>query len=94
MPRGKDPVLVFFSCLLVLLCYKKERHKKDNLRVAEAEPWQGCAEGWRWTKDYAAPRALGEPRGRNWRGRSATGKSTLPARAEGEKRLRSATRNP
>jgi len=48
----------------------------------------------RWTRDYAAPRAPGEPRGRKWRGRPATGKSTWPARAEGEKRLRSATRNP
>ena|SRR5215469_531285 len=61
----------YYYCVI-----KKEPHKKDNSRVAEAEPWQCFAEGWRWTKDYAAPRAPGEPRGWNWGGISTTGRST------------------
>jgi hypothetical protein len=83
--RGKD---------LVLLCYKKGAPQKGQPGSCRSKArGQWFVEGWRWTRGYAAPRAPGEPRGRKWRGRSATGKSTWPVRAEGEKRLRSATRN-
>src|SRR5580658_6657706 len=48
----------------------------------------------RWSVDYAALGVRGEPRGRkSGAGPGATNPS-WPARAEGEKRFRSATRNP
>src|SRR5437764_9168948 len=46
---------------------------------------------WKW--DYAALPGRGEPRGLKWSGRFGAHSCNLPARAEGEKRLRSATRS-
>ena len=63
-------------CACSRLHIKRELHKKDNPRVVGAAPVQWFGEGWRWTRGYAAPRALGESRGRNWRGIAGTGKST------------------
>ena len=55
----------------------------------------GLVGAWLSRGDYAAGREPGEPRGRNLGGgTSGTGRTNRPARAEGEKRLRSATRNP
>jgi len=69
-------------------------HKKDNERVVEADIGQESSLAWRWTSDYAARDGRGDPRGR----KSETGLGATnprwPARAEGEKRFRSATRNP
>ena len=44
--------------------------------------------------DYAVRDGRGEPRGRKSGGGSGADNPTWPARIEGEKRLRSATRNP
>ena len=54
------------------------------------------AGSWRqdWTRDYAARSVWGDPRGRKWGEIFGLDKRKWPARAEGEKRLRSATRNP
>ena len=51
--------------------------------------------GWsRWSGDYDVRRVCGEPRGLNSGGSFAVRSSSRPARAEGEKRLLSATRKP
>jgi hypothetical protein len=79
----------YYYCVI-----KRECHKKGNLRVGGAELERWFDGVWQSTRDYAAPSVPGEPRGRSWGGILEAGRSTSPARAEGEKRLRSATRNP
>ena len=49
---------------------------------------------WRWSVGYDAQRVRGEPRGWNSDGSFAVRSSSRSARAEGEKRLLSATRKP
>src|SRR5712691_1131682 len=71
-----------------------ELHKKDNWRVVEAEPGRWFVGAWQSTRDYAARGEPGDPRGRNRVGISGMDSPSRPARAEGEKRFRSATRNP
>jgi len=57
-----------------------------------AEPRRYVAS--RWSADYAAPPGRVDPRGRKSGAGSGAENPRLPARAEGEKRFRSATRNP
>jgi hypothetical protein len=70
------------------------RNRRDSRGAAEAGLERSGCEAWRWTADYAVRRARGEPRGWNWGGIRAARSSSRPARAEGEKRVRSITRNP
>ena len=71
-----------------------EPHKKDNWKVVGEEPGRWFVGAWQSTKGYAARGEPGDPRGRNWGGISGMDSPSRPARAEGEKRFRSATRNP
>jgi hypothetical protein len=68
--------------------------KKDNRGVGSATLGQSWCEVWRWSLDYAARPACDEPRGWKSAGISGPRSSSRPARAEGEKRFRSDTRNP
>jgi hypothetical protein len=68
-------------------------HKKGSAAVVPEGIAQWRSAGWRWRLDYAA-RGEREPRGRKSGGRSGAGSPRSPLRAEGEKRFRSATRNP
>jgi hypothetical protein len=74
--------------------YPSQIHKMDIEGVA----WEGVGQGrfsmLRSNVDYDALGGLGDPRGRKSGGGSAVRNPRLPARAEGEKRFRSATRNP
>jgi hypothetical protein len=49
---------------------------------------------WQSSADYAVRDEPGDPRGRKFGGDSGADNPTWPARTEGEKRFRSATRNP
>ena len=49
---------------------------------------------WQSNSDYAARGECGDPRGRKSGAGLRLTNPSFPARAEGEKRLRSATRNP
>jgi hypothetical protein len=79
----------YYYCVI-----KRGLHKKDSWTTAAGERERWFVARWRSTEDYAAGGVPGEPRGRNCGGTSGMGKTNRPARAEGEKRLRSATRNP
>ena len=52
------------------------------------------SESWRSNADYVAPGVRGDPRGRKPGAGLRVANPRWPARAEGEKRFRSATRNP
>ena len=54
----------------------------------------GQSATWRSIGDYAVRGGRGDPRGRKSGGGSGADNPTWPARAEGEKRFRSLTRNP
>src|ERR1700729_1132772 len=68
-------------------------HKKDIERVAQADGGQESFSALRWKSDYAARDELGDPRGRKSDAGLGAANPRWPARAEGEKRFRSATRN-
>jgi hypothetical protein len=69
-------------------------HKKDIEGVAGAGVGQGSFSGLQSNWDYAARGERGDPRGRKSGAGPAATNLRWPARAEGEKRFRSATRNP
>src|SRR5580700_6315782 len=62
--------------------------------VAEATGARSRCGAWRRSGDYVARDERGDPRGRKSGGSSGADSPTWPARAEGEKRFRSAIRNP
>ena len=68
--------------------------RKDSEATARAVGGREQSVRWRWTMDYASRGERGDPRGRKSGGGSGADSPTWPARAEGEKRFRSATRNP
>ena len=68
-------------------------HNKGSAGVAGAGAEQSSSSASRWTLDYAA-RVLREPRGRKSGGGWGMENPRWPTRAEGEKRFRSAMRNP
>ncbi len=70
------------------------RRKKDSEEAAESGSRQSVCVGWRWSVDYAVRTREGRPRGRKSCGSAGADNSSWPVRAEGEKRLLSATRNP
>jgi hypothetical protein len=70
------------------------RRRKDSEATARAVGGRGQCVRWRWTMDYASRGERGDPRGRKSGGGSGADSPTWPARAEGEKRFRSAIRNP
>jgi hypothetical protein len=69
-------------------------HKKDTEEVARVAVEQGSFSRLQWNSDYAARGERGDPRGRKSGAGPGATNPRWPARAEGEKRLRSATRNP
>ena len=71
-----------------------ESRSGDNAAVAAANDEPELSEGSRSNTDYDVPGARDEPRGLKSGAGAAVASAVLPARAEGEKRLRSATRNP
>ena len=72
---------------------QKRRHKKGSEGVGQAGSVQSRCESWRWSAGYAA-RDGRDPRGRKSGSRCGADSSRFPMRAEGEKRFRSAIRNP
>src|SRR5215210_1496086 len=69
-------------------------HRRDTEADARAAVGQGWLSMWQSNSDHAARGERGDPRGpKSGVGLRLTNPS-FPARAEGEKRLRSATRNP
>src|SRR5947209_7153480 len=69
-------------------------HRTGNEVVAASVDARSLCGEWRSSSDYAVRGERGEPRGRKFGGGSGADSPTWPARAEGEKRFRSATRNP
>ena len=84
----------YSHCACSRLHINEELHKKDNWRVVEEEPERWFVGAWQSTRDYVARGEPGDPRGRNWGGILGMDSPSRPARAEGEKRFRSATRKP
>lgn len=68
--------------------------KTGSEAIGRAEAGQFPFGASQWKLDYAARGGPGEPRGRNFGEGWGTDNPTWPARAEGEKRFRSLTRNP
>lgn len=68
--------------------------RKDIAAVAAARPAPAESVALRSSMDYAARGGCGDPRGRNSCAGSGIVNLRLPMWAEGEKRFRSATRNP
>ena len=68
--------------------------RRDSEAAARAVGGRGNPQAWRSSADYAVRDERGDPRGRKSGGGSGADSPTWPARAEGEKRFRSATRNP
>ena len=66
----------------------------DSAAVASATDAPERCAAWRSSVGYAAPGGPGDPRGRKSAAGLEATNPRLPARAEGEKRFRSATRNP
>src|ERR1017187_10142849 len=84
----------FFTASYYYCVIKVSRSRKGN-READEEVSVRCGfESWQWRRDYAARLERAAPRGWKWAGSGAARNPSLPARAEGEKRLRSATRKP
>src|SRR5437660_8355984 len=69
-------------------------HKKDIEGVGQVAVGQGSFSTSRSNSDYAALGERGDPRGGNFGAGPGATNPRWPMRAEGEKRLRSATRNP
>jgi hypothetical protein len=69
-------------------------HKRGSEGAALAGAGRSPFAASRSSADYAARGERGEPRGRKSGGGEGTDNLTWPARAEGEKRFRSLTRNP
>jgi len=69
-------------------------HKRGSEAVERAEAGQSLFSKSQSSSDYAARGGRGEPRGRKPGGGEGADNLTWPARAEGEKRFRSLTRNP
>ena|SRR5215831_5556331 len=69
-------------------------HRKDIEGVARVGTGPGSSSVWQSNGDYAARGEPGDPRGRKSGAGPGATNPRWPARAEGEKRLRSATRNP
>jgi hypothetical protein len=69
-------------------------HRRDIEAVARAVAGQGWLSRSQSNSDYAARGERGDPRGRKSGAGLSLRNPSFPARAEGEKRLRSATRNP
>src|ERR1035441_10721199 len=70
------------------------RHKRDSEATVRVTGGRGQSATWRSSGDYAVRGGRGDPRGRKSGGSSGADSPTWPARAEGEKRVRSAIRNP
>jgi hypothetical protein len=90
-PGGRPAWMKLISILTISL---EETRSRDNAAIAATT---GAPEEFaesRSSADYAARGVRGEPRGRKSRAGPGTTSPAFPARAEGEKRLLSATRNP
>jgi len=68
--------------------------RRDSGTTVGAVGGRGQSVTWRLRMDYASPGGRGDPCGRKSGGGSGADSPTWPARAEGEKRFRSAIRNP
>jgi hypothetical protein len=90
-PRGKRASMK--SILTPTLSPKKIR-SRGSAAVAATIGAPGSFVASRSSADYAARGGPGDPRGRKSRTGPQAANPRLPTRAEGEKRLRSATRNP
>ena len=76
-------------------CVINEEHNRKGNRGAGREGSERYECGvWPVNEDYAAQPVRGEPRGSKPAGIRGARSCSLAARAEGEKRLRSATRKP
>jgi hypothetical protein len=82
-------ITAYYYCVINV-----ELHKKGNWKVVEEGPGRRIVGAWQSTRDYAVRGERGDPRGRNWDGILGMDSPSRPARAEGEKRFRSAIRNP
>src|SRR5687768_2729503 len=69
-------------------------HRRDIEEAGSAAVGQGWPSASQSNSDYAARGERGDPRGRNSGAVLQLTNASFPARAEGEKRLRSATRKP
>lgn len=70
------------------------RRRRGSEIAAQEVGGRGQSATWRSSADYAVRDGRGDPRGRKSGGGSGADSPTWPARAEGEKRFRSAIRNP
>jgi hypothetical protein len=95
-PRQTTPVLLpaWSMPISTLRIRQSAIHKKDSKGVGrtgcELSPFSMSQS----SADYAARGERGAPRGRKFGGGDGADNLTWPARAEGEKRFRSLTRNP
>src|SRR5687767_13445911 len=88
------PKPVSFGWKWMLRITRSAIRKMDTESTAAAGSARSGSGAWLSSADYAARGERGEPRGRNSGGGSGARNPTWPTRAEGEKRFRSATRNP
>ncbi len=69
-------------------------HRTDNEEAAESGSGRCECEAWQSSRGYVVRAGSGVPRGLKCLGSLGTDSPTCSTNAEGEKRLRSATRNP
>lgn len=89
VPGGKPALM-----MSILRFSRKEFRSRDNRAVAVVTGAPGQFVELQSIVDYAVPGVRGEPRGRKSGAGLGIWNPRWPARAEGEKRFRSATRNP
>jgi hypothetical protein len=90
-PRGK---LVSMKSISTPTLSQKEIRSRGSEAVASAIGALIRCVASRWSGDYVARPVRGDPRGRKFGVGPRAANLRRPARAEGEKRFRSATRNP
>src|ERR1043166_1434761 len=73
---------------------RRVTHRKDNEGVARGGAERSSFVASRWNSGYVVRGEPGDPRGRKSSGGFGVDNPTWPVCAEGEKRFRSATRNP
>jgi hypothetical protein len=90
-PTGRPALMISISIPTLSRVLTRIRGSEVTVAPADA-PERSVAS--QWSADYVARGEPGDPRGRKCGVGLGTTNLTWPARAEGEKRFRSATRNP
>jgi hypothetical protein len=90
-PNGRPALMKLISILTLNSEGTRKRGIEATAALSDAP---ACSLASQSSADYVAPDERGDPRGRNSGVGLRTANLRWPARAEGEKRFRSATRNP